>query len=266
VKIFSLSHNSVRKANEFDKVLQSWLKAVPGAQEADVGNSSADLEGFKKLNFCEKISAEDVQILFDLYDLNKDKSVSWKEFLVMSASIHQGATKMPLLESAHVIKLDHQELEEIKKDWLKVVKADDTKGTSVGFAQFKQLMQNLPDKDLKAIYTLYDQDHSGSISWTEYICVIVRLMTGSVQEKVRLVFDAIDEDGNSQLSKEEVKTAIKKFNQDGIADSTQFVDNLFKIYDVNKDKKISFLEFMEFVKKDPNAFALLVGTFNPLAQ
>jgi len=251
--------------NEYDKVLHTWLKAT-GCTEADVGNSSSDRAAFKKLHFCEKISDDDVQILFDLYDINKDATVSWKEYLIMSSSIIQGTIKMPLLESAHVVKLDRQELAEIKKDWLRVVKADDTKGTSVGFAQFKQLMQNLPDKDLKAIFTLYDQDHSGNISWTEYICVIVRLMSGSVQEKVRLVFDAIDEDGNSQLSKEEVTTAIQKFNQDGIADSTNFVDNLFKVYDVNKDKKISFLEFLEFVKKDPNAFALLVGTFNPLAN
>jgi len=139
----------VQRVGEYDKILGKWLAAVGGTSEADA-KASADKPTFRKLVDA-NISDEDVSTLFSLYDTNKDHSVSWKEYVLMAASIHKGTAKMPLLESAHTIKLNPQDLQDIQKDWLRVIGGGktDVRGTSVGYSKFRLLMQTLPEKDLK---------------------------------------------------------------------------------------------------------------------
>eukprot|EP01126_Amoeba_proteus_P046810 TRINITY_DN530_c0_g1_i2.p1 TRINITY_DN530_c0_g1~~TRINITY_DN530_c0_g1_i2.p1 ORF type:complete len:156 (-),score=42.41 TRINITY_DN530_c0_g1_i2:188-655(-) len=94
--------------------------------------------------------------------------------------------------------LGGESMENLKEDWCRVKKIEyqtidqkivpsrDISKTSISKAEFKQLMSSdMTDRDLDALFSLYDYDHDGTITWREYICVITLLMAGSTMEKVK---------------------------------------------------------------------------------
>jgi len=218
---------------------------------------------FASLPGNKQLSKADIETLFSLYDINKDNTVSWAEYLIMQVGIRRGEVKMPPLASEATAKMSDEHVKNLKRDWLKVIGGTQVEGTSLDFDQFKRLMQSLPETDLKAIFKMYDSDHSGTITWAEYVSVVVRLMKGSVEEKVRVVFDSIDDNGDGFLTKPELENSLKVFGTEAQA-SNDLVASILKKYDTNNDKKIDFKEFIDFVKSDPAMFAQIVGTFNPL--
>jgi hypothetical protein len=76
------------------------------------------------------------------------------------------------------------------KSWADI----DPNTSSINIDEFRQLMNNaISEKELNALFGLYDYNHDGTITWKEYICVIALIMAGSVQEKIRrmLLSDSI---------------------------------------------------------------------------
>lgn len=67
-------------------------------------------------------------------------------------------------------------MNELHKGWAdalgKNVKDINWKKTEIGFEGFKKLMDpSWSEKDLRSLFSLYDFDGNGSISWKEYVCV-----------------------------------------------------------------------------------------------
>lgn len=92
-------------------------------------------------------------------------------------------------------------MENLKEDWCmvkniayqienkRVIPSQDITKTCINKIEFKKLMSSdMSDKDLDALFSLYDYDHDGTITWREYICVITLLMAGSVKDKVRRMY------------------------------------------------------------------------------
>jgi len=252
----------LRSEKIYDKIEQAWV-GVTGSS-GKLHDSHVNMQQFTEL-LGKGLSQQDTETLFNLYDLNQDKTVSWKEYVLLQAGLRKGSVKMPPLASEAAAKLGDEHVKNLKRDWLKVTGGAKVEGTSINYDQFKQLMQSLPDTDLKAIFRMYDADHSGSITWAEYVSVVVRLMAGSTEEKVRVVFDSIDDNADGFLTKAELENSIKVFNTESAA-SAELVATIFKKYDTNNDKKIDFKEFVAFVKSDISLFAQIVGTFNPLGS
>eukprot|EP00005_Dracoamoeba_jomungandri_P007923 CAMPEP_0174266214 /NCGR_PEP_ID=MMETSP0439-20130205/29409_1 /TAXON_ID=0 /ORGANISM="Stereomyxa ramosa, Strain Chinc5" /LENGTH=191 /DNA_ID=CAMNT_0015353049 /DNA_START=27 /DNA_END=599 /DNA_ORIENTATION=+ len=65
-----------------------------------------------------------------------------------------------------------------------------------------------PDTAL-AIFNVLDVDHSNSVSDKEFVCGIIVLSEGSLEEKAELAFTAFDKDGDGYLSKKELVSQIK---------------------------------------------------------
>lgn len=99
--------------------------------------------------------------------------------------------------STHIL-VGGESMENLKEDWCmvkniayqienkRVLPSVDITKTSITKTEFKKLMSaDMSDKDLDALFSLYDYDHDGTITWREYICVITLLMAGSVKDKVR---------------------------------------------------------------------------------
>jgi len=179
------------------------------------------------------------------------------------ARIQVGKLATPPLESFAISRLNPKTLDDIKADWLKVTGGTTTEGSKINFEQFKQLMSSMPNQALATLWSMYDLNKDNSLSWPEYICVVVRLMSGSTYEKLSLVFNCMDTDGSGYLSKSEFKEATQKFATT-IVDVDAFVNKSFKACDTDHNKKVSLAEFREWALSDKDTFTKLVGTFNPL--
>jgi len=109
-------------------------------------------------------------------------------------------------------------MEDLQKDWAKAIDTPlhkiNWKKTEANYAQFAKLMDsNWDDKDLKAVFALYDFDGNCKISWKEYICVCALIMGGTADDKIKLLFATFDDDGNGELSKKEFTRACKEFSK-----------------------------------------------------
>eukprot|EP01126_Amoeba_proteus_P031442 TRINITY_DN3084_c0_g1_i1.p1 TRINITY_DN3084_c0_g1~~TRINITY_DN3084_c0_g1_i1.p1 ORF type:complete len:174 (-),score=25.60 TRINITY_DN3084_c0_g1_i1:120-641(-) len=168
-------------------------------------------------------------------------------------------------------------MENLKEDWCivkkieyqtidkKVVPSKDITKTSISKAEFKQLMSSdMTERDLDALFSLYDYDHDGTITWREYICVITLLMAGSTMEKVKLIFNCFDEDGNGVLTRDEFRSAALKFSDAEDENVGAFCDRVFKACDVNGDGEVSYKEFYTWVTGNQDEFDKFAGVLNIL--
>jgi len=155
-------------------------------------------------------------------------------------------------------KVDPKTLEEIKVDWARVAGSS----KSISYDQFKKLMTQMPENNLKILWSMYDLNKDNVLSWVEYICVVVRLMNGTTAEKISLIFNCMDTDNSGYLSKEEFLFAAQKFATHH-TNVEEFVNIAFKACDADHNKKVSLVEFIKWAQSDPAMFSQIVGTFNP---
>eukprot|EP01123_Difflugia_compressa_P011004 TRINITY_DN419_c0_g2_i3.p1 TRINITY_DN419_c0_g2~~TRINITY_DN419_c0_g2_i3.p1 ORF type:complete len:174 (+),score=29.87 TRINITY_DN419_c0_g2_i3:46-567(+) len=144
----------------------------------------------------------------------------------------------------------------VSKDVLSKLQDDWGNRKEIGYEEFCKLMQQLPSDDLNALFTLYDINHNGRISWKEYVCTVVLIMNGTLEEKLDLLFNAFDEDRNGRISKKEFASAVGKFSKE---ESTDFIERTFQECDKNKDETISKEEFFQFLQIDQERFKKACG-------
>jgi len=174
--------------------------------------------------------------------------------------------------------LSGESLESLKEDWclvknipfkrqgIVVVPQTDITKTSINQLEFKKLMSSdMTESDLAALFALYDYDHDGTITWREYICVITLLMTGNTEEKVRLVFNCFDDDGNGVLDKNEFKLAATRFSSQK-DDIESFCNRVFAACDKNGDGQVSYREFYDWVTHNQEEFEKFAGVLNILPE
>jgi len=82
-------------------------------------------------------------------------------------------------------------------------------------------------------------------------------MNGTLDEKLELLFNAFDEDRNGRISRKEFHSAVSKFSQ--TVENDDFIEEIFKECDKNKDDSISKQEFWDFLQNDPEKFKHICG-------
>ncbi|KAJ3627029.1 hypothetical protein MTP99_014437 [Tenebrio molitor] len=109
------------------------------------------------------------------------------------------------------------------------------------------------------VFNTLDQDHSGLISFEDFVQNLSILSRGSLDEKLRWAFTLYDINGDGCITREEMtdivsaiydlmgKVAEPSVDEDTVKDK---VDRIFQKMDKNKDGVVTLDEFLECCRKD----------------
>eukprot|EP00930_Biecheleria_cincta_P095307 TRINITY_DN87285_c0_g1_i1.p1 TRINITY_DN87285_c0_g1~~TRINITY_DN87285_c0_g1_i1.p1 ORF type:complete len:207 (-),score=45.69 TRINITY_DN87285_c0_g1_i1:51-647(-) len=96
----------------------------------------------------------------------------------------------------------------------------------------KSLTAKFPGVDIQALITVFDADHNGRISYTEF----------GIMSKVLSTFTKFDVNGDGLITREELSTVLAKLGME----STD-VSSLLAMFDADKNEQMNVLEFVSYV-------------------
>ncbi|XP_033221085.1 calsenilin [Belonocnema kinseyi] len=111
------------------------------------------------------------------------------------------------------------------------------------------------------VFNTLDQDHSGLLSFEDFVTGLSILSRGSMDEKLRWTFSLYDINGDGCITREEMtdivtavyelmgKFADQNLNHDNVREK---VDRMFLKMDGNKDGVVTLSEFLEACRADPD--------------
>ncbi|XP_015609076.1 Kv channel-interacting protein 1 isoform X2 [Cephus cinctus] len=111
------------------------------------------------------------------------------------------------------------------------------------------------------VFNTLDQDHSGLLSFEDFVMGLSILSRGSMDEKLRWTFSLYDINGDGCITRDEMtdivtavyelmgKFADPNLDHEGVRDK---VDRMFQKMDGNKDGVVTLSEFLEACRADPD--------------
>lgn len=133
-------------------------------------------------------------------------------------------------------------------------------------------------KVMNLLAKLFDKNGDQKVDFDEFILGYSLLSNGSFESKCKATFDIIDEDRNGQLSREELErylsSLLKALDATNLTPPKvsvqvrvgEFLDELFKLADVNGDNQISAEEFLSFREKNTEEFEKIFDFSSVLNQ
>ena len=119
------------------------------------------------------------------------------------------------------------------------------------------------------VFEVLDRDRSGFIDWHEFLVGISTLVSGSPREVVRMAFSVFDNNGNGQLSLNEVHTLLTHMSRGGNTEENHsiVVDKMkkaltkeeFKKYDVNETRTLNLRQFEKLCWGHPELVEFILG-------
>merc|ERR1719431_1732414 len=210
--------NSFRNIHEVISAFKSFDENCDGAlsqQELVAGTKSLGLN----------LSSSEVKAIFILADVNQDGEVNYTEFVsALYPVAADGIAK--LRNSLKDIGCVRQAFKKFDADGDGEISIQELKAGASSVGKFS-------DGELSAIFAIGDIDNDGKISFPEF----ARIVLPSADEKISQLKKTIG-------SANEVSAAFKKFdvNNDGKI-SSQEVDGIFAVADLDGDGEISLAEF-----------------------
>lgn len=111
------------------------------------------------------------------------------------------------------------------------------------------------------VFNTFDQEHTGAITFTDFVIGLSVLARGTLQEKLRWAFSLYDINGDGYITKDEMTRIINaiydlmgKSVEPMVEDTTtkDHVERVFQKLDLNKDGVVSMDEFLDSCAKDEN--------------
>ena len=152
---------------------------------------------------------------------------SQKIFLSMADIMMTSADRRALAESFQKFDLNHDGLIDIDEFTMAI--------------QYAGL--SYKEDQAREIFTHLDQNKNGSVEYTEFLAVFVKIRRKDFGVKLRMLFNEIDVDNDGFISMRE--------NRDFFGDQPGMVDELEKFaIDSGTDEKLSYDQFKEFFFKN----------------
>ena len=115
------------------------------------------------------------------------------------------------------------------------------------------------------IFAKLDRNHDGSISFSELMVALSVTMMGSEKEKLEWAFEVFDEDGNGQISLDELSEILRGIDEnspdmdgDHRDEGRRLrIETVFKLVDTDSNGFLSRDEFMEGMRSHPTFSKLL---------
>ena len=116
------------------------------------------------------------------------------------------------------------------------------------------------DEFVDRVFSLLDENGSGSVEWPEFVNAVNALETGSPYDKLTFCFKVYDADGSQTIEREELVDMFSSMLL-GAGDSNapptpalqelidDFVDTIYDTFDVNRDKALEFDEVLQTINK-----------------
>ncbi|CAE6917428.1 CPK2 [Symbiodinium sp. CCMP2592] len=104
--------------------------------------------------------------------------------------------------------------------------------------------------DLDAIIEGVDADGSGMIDYTEFLAATLDRKCYLQEDVCYNAFSVFDQDGDGQITLEELKTILDNGNMDEDALGSKTSEDILKAVDANGDGSIDFQEFMDMMRGD----------------
>ncbi|XP_050395326.1 Kv channel-interacting protein 4 isoform X3 [Patella vulgata] len=111
------------------------------------------------------------------------------------------------------------------------------------------------------VFSTFDHDNNGSISFEEFVMGLSVLSRGTLQERLQWAFNLYDINGDGIITKDEMVDIVSAIYEmmgrysEHICDENtprEHVDQVFQKMDLNMDGVISLEEFMDTCKRDEN--------------
>jgi len=176
----------------------------------------------------------------------------------------QKSTKMDsdeLAELQNDTYFDKKELQQWYKGFLK-----DCPSGELDKTEFQKIYKQFfpfgdPSSFADYVFTVFDADNDGTISFREFICALSVTSRGTLDEKLEWAFGLYDLDGDGFITREEMFNIVESIYMmvgsmvklPADEDTPQKrVDKIFRQMDKNDDGVLTLEEFKEGSKNDPS--------------
>lgn len=132
---------------------------------------------------------------------------------------------------------------------------------SINKKTFKEGVSSLAFEDdafVDRVFTLLDDDGSGTVEWEEFVNTVNALETGSPFDKLKFCFQVYDADGNDSIEREELHKMFTSMLQAGMTDEQpmsdelkelidDFVNSIYDSIDCDRSGSLEFEEVMQAI-------------------
>ncbi len=113
---------------------------------------------------------------------------------------------------------------------------------------------NLTEKDVDDVMKVMDSNHNGFIDYTEFIAACLQSYNYLKETHLKAAFTYFDKDGSGTISLDELKACLQ--SEDFTIDDPT-ITSLLKEVDINNDGVVDYKEFIDMMKKNSEYSSLL---------
>jgi len=137
--------------------------------------------------------------------------------------------------------------------------------------QFVNYYQQLHDEHseqlkplIKELFQLFDSNNDNKLDFSEFVLFNVLTNDGSIYEKLDLIFRLYDKEKEKYFSRDQIKEFLRNmFDIFDIPSSkfniTEVIDTVFQRNNINKDQKINWNQFTQYIVNDQSLFEQLIS-------
>lgn len=154
---------------------------------------------------------------------------------------------------------EKRKLEEVTSDVIMVMR------TSLSKKEFAEALGMRPDSVfVKQMFNCVDKDSDGRISFQEFLDTVVLFSKGKTEDKLRIIFDMCDYDGNGVIDKKELSDIIRslvdmaKTNSLTEQQETELIEGMFAVSGL-EDKNVLTYEDFKLMMKEYKGDFIAIG-------